>query len=188
MNRHIILTLDSPPSWSKTAIDQGQYPEQAVKLASCVRSAFLLSHNIRKNTTMTLVPRQADYEITLNGGVLRYLDPSERGILLLLRRAFFPSSSYKKHRLTPGFSREPQHQWKQTLLTPKSTLWIVDSTPQLEKPHSKNNNILLIDLDQIEVSQKNLPKHENLKRFGLQFAFTRPSFAILAFHHYLDRE
>ena len=96
MKRHFVLNVNSPIELNKKIIDEGNYSQNEIKLTNCVRSVFLLSHNIRKESTLTIILPNIDYFIFLDGERLRYLDASERGILLLLSRAFNIQEKSKK--------------------------------------------------------------------------------------------
>ena len=188
MMRYIILNLNTEVSWTKKHIDHGQYSRDEIELASCIRSTFLLSHNIRKDTVMTIKPTGLDYEITLFGDELRYLDASERGILLLLGRAFSKSVISKTNRMTPGIERNTKDHWR-TMATPSTTtFWYPSQSQKTEKPHSNSNNIFLVDSDTVVPPKEMLRKCENLQPFQLPTLQLQPSSAILAFHQYLDRE
>lgn len=76
--------------WSKQVIDSSFRPEWMSEIASCVRNAFLVSNEMRRNVRLYLIPLNTTEPktIMLDGAKLRYLEPSERTTLLLLSKAY----------------------------------------------------------------------------------------------------
>jgi tRNA pseudouridine-54 N-methylase len=137
---------------------------------------------------MTIKPSQTNYEVSLDGDRLRYLDASERGILLLLGRAFSSSSISKADRLTPGIDRNSQDHWKTMITTLDTTFWYPSVSHASGTPHSNSNNVFLVDLNNTIPSKEQLEKYENLQPLQLPTTQLHPSSAILVFHNHLDRE
>lgn len=80
-------------------------------LARSVNSAFLISHDIRRDVEVALVlqgPGSPTKTIRFNGAELKYLNPDERSTGALIRNALMKFSSIKSKSKNDTITSEPQ--------------------------------------------------------------------------------
>ena len=86
----VILGINKFPSLSKSDINQGKIPINALKIADFLRSIFLLSNTLLHDNNFIVFctnhfsSTPNGLIIVFHGKLLRYLAPDERGILFLL--------------------------------------------------------------------------------------------------------
>lgn len=105
---NFLLLIDKILNYTKRDIDQGYTPQIIYKLCSCIREAFCLSYDIRKDNVLYLFFQKEHVLIKFEGTKLRYLGPDERSQALLLEKAlnnvknnfFIENDQWRKS--TPG--------------------------------------------------------------------------------------
>ena len=93
-------------------------------LARSVSSAFLLSHDIRREVEVVLVlqgPDNPTKTIRFNGAELKYLNPDERSTGALIRNALIKFKSMKSSAKIDTAFREPQTPQPQSGFQPESS-------------------------------------------------------------------
>jgi tRNA pseudouridine-54 N-methylase len=85
--RFFSVLLNSIPQINQKQLDLGFVDSTVSKLSACIRAAFFLSHEIRRDTTLYILVKDGNYMIKLVGGELKYLGPDARSIALLLIKA-----------------------------------------------------------------------------------------------------
>ncbi|MHA1917436.1 MAG: hypothetical protein ACTSUV_03890 [Candidatus Ranarchaeia archaeon] len=186
MKRHFLLNIKTPLKLTKKDIDEGNYSQVETSLANCVRSVFLLSHNIRKKSTLTIFLPDREYVVFLDGERLRYLDASERGILLLLSRAFNNKEKSKKTKMTPGIMKFYNFTEIKILSNLNSQVRFLVKCNKVDIPTETENSILFIDLDENTINSNDIPFELEKKPFCLPVIYEQPSSNILEFHKVLD--
>ena len=145
VNRVFIVGFTPPAfGWNKQLVDSRPRPKWMVELAACVRTAFLVSNNLRRNTRLYFVGRSSDtseFTVLLEGSKLRYIEPSERNTLLLLGRAFeFTETTKYPRQSTPGITWLPIGIKEITQLESLTKHWLVTSVPGV----SSENTIAIV--------------------------------------------
>ncbi|TFG05375.1 MAG: hypothetical protein EU536_02055 [Promethearchaeota archaeon] len=80
-------------------------PREVYAIIQVIQAAFMLSHNIRKNTTLLLVFQEEGFMIKYIGKELHFLGPDARSIGLLLMKALTKRNLLERRNIyqsTPG--------------------------------------------------------------------------------------
>ncbi len=95
---NFLLLLEKIVDYNKKDIDRGNTPSQIYNICSCIREAFCLSYNIRKNNDLYLYFQIDNVLIKFQGNRLKFLGPDERSQALLLNKAIVKTKQSKHSR------------------------------------------------------------------------------------------
>lgn len=84
---NFLLLIKKIIDYNKKDIDNGDTPPDIYNICSCIRTAFCLSYNIRKENNLFLYFQENKVLVKFQGNLLRYLGPDERSQALLLKKA-----------------------------------------------------------------------------------------------------
>jgi hypothetical protein len=83
---NFLLLIEKIINYSKNDIDKGTTPLEIYGICSCIREAFCLSYNIRKDNVLYLYFQKEHILIKFEGQTMRFLGPDERSQALLLKK------------------------------------------------------------------------------------------------------
>ncbi|MEX2706073.1 MAG: hypothetical protein Q6352_012585 [Candidatus Freyrarchaeum guaymaensis] len=84
--RYFSILVEGIPRIELKQLNRGFVDQTVSALSACIRAAFFLSGEIRRNTVVYILVKREGYTFKLVGSELKYLGPDTRSIAILLMR------------------------------------------------------------------------------------------------------